>query len=138
VRSGVDRRGSARHRAPAGAALQILLTLPKNDNDIWVANRLAQFEDEHQADGVFIDAGYGTGIKSAGDAMGRSGASCWFGSAPSDPAPQQAVGDVGRHQGVAQERRRDPGRSPQLREDLIGPRRRRALDGKMRSSRRKT
>jgi hypothetical protein len=50
VRSGVDRRRSARDRAPAGAHFKILLKLPKNDNDVWVANKLARLEDEHQAD----------------------------------------------------------------------------------------
>ena len=48
-----------------------LWSLPKNDNDIAVAQQVARFEDELGADAVFIDLGYGTGIKSAGDAMGR-------------------------------------------------------------------
>lgn len=49
-----------------------LLSLPKNDNDVEVANQIARFEDEYKADAVFIDMGYGTGIKSVGDTMGRS------------------------------------------------------------------
>lgn len=49
-----------------------LLSLPKNDNDVEVANAIARFEDEYKADAVFIDLGYGTGIKSVGDTMGRS------------------------------------------------------------------
>lgn len=48
-----------------------LWTLPKNDNDVMVANRIALFEDEYNADAVFIDLGYGTGIHSAGAAMNR-------------------------------------------------------------------
>ncbi len=48
-----------------------LLTMPKNDNDVEVANLIARFEDEYGADAVFIDLGYGTGIKSVGDTMGR-------------------------------------------------------------------
>lgn len=48
-----------------------LLSLPKNDNDVEVANRIARFEDEYKADAVFIDLGYGTGIKSVGDTMNR-------------------------------------------------------------------
>jgi hypothetical protein len=48
-----------------------LLSLPKNDNDVEVAQAIARFEDEYRADAVFIDLGYGTGIKSVGDTMGR-------------------------------------------------------------------
>lgn len=54
-----------------GLAFQILRVIPKNDNDIHIANMLAQFEDEHDADGVFIDGGYGTGVLSAGKVMHR-------------------------------------------------------------------
>ena len=49
-----------------------LLTMEKNDNDVEVANIIARLEDEHKADAVFIDMGYGTGIKSVGDTMGRT------------------------------------------------------------------
>lgn len=55
-----------------------LVSIPRNDNDVEVANLIARLEDEHQADAVFIDAGYGTGIKSAGDVMGRSWRIIWF------------------------------------------------------------
>lgn len=48
-----------------------LYSLPKNDNDVEVANVIGRFEDEYKADAVFIDLGYGTGIKSVGDTMGR-------------------------------------------------------------------
>lgn len=54
-----------------GLQFWVLHTLPKNDNDVLIANKIAQLEDEHQADGVIIDFGYGTGIYSAGQAMGR-------------------------------------------------------------------
>ncbi len=54
-----------------GLKFEILEKLPKNDNDIDIAHKLAWYEREHQADAVFIDFGYGTGIKSAGDTMGR-------------------------------------------------------------------
>lgn len=62
-----------------------LLSLPRNDNDVQVANYIARLEDEYRADAVFIDAGYGTGIKSAGDVMGRSWRLIWFGGKPIDP-----------------------------------------------------
>jgi len=55
-----------------------LASIPRNDNDVHVANLVARFEDEYQADAVFIDAGYGTGIKSAGDVMGRAWRLIWF------------------------------------------------------------
>ena len=54
-----------------GLAYKILRTIPKNDNDFQVASLLASLEDEHEADAVFIDAGYGTGIVSAGKVLKR-------------------------------------------------------------------
>lgn len=55
-----------------GLKFEIFEKLPKNDNDINIARKLAWYEEKHQADAVFIDFGYGTGIKSAGDTMGRN------------------------------------------------------------------
>ena len=49
-----------------------LLSLAKNDNDIHTAGLLARMEDQYQAAAVFIDAGFGTGIYSAGVTMGRN------------------------------------------------------------------
>lgn len=49
-----------------------LASIPKNDNDMEIANILARFEDEYQADAVFIDMGYGTGIYSGGKQLGRN------------------------------------------------------------------
>jgi len=63
-----------------GLFFQVLRTMPKNDNDIQIANILANLEDEHQADAVFTDAGYGTGIYSAGLTMGRKWRLVWFAS----------------------------------------------------------
>lgn len=68
-----------------GLYFQILRVIEKNDNDIQVANIIANLEDEHKADAVFIDAGYGTGIVSAGRTMGRDWQLVWFGSASADP-----------------------------------------------------
>lgn len=68
-----------------GLKFEILRTLAKNDNDVQVATLLAQLEDEHQADAVNVDAGYGTGIVSAGQTMGRAWNLIWFGSASPDP-----------------------------------------------------
>jgi len=69
-----------------GLAFSILRTIPKNDNDIFVATLLANLEDEHQADAVFIDGGYGTGIVSAGKIMKRDHwRLVWFAEASPDP-----------------------------------------------------
>lgn len=68
-----------------GLAFSILRTIPKNDNDIQIANILGNLEDEHQADAVFVDAGYGTGIVSAGQTLGRDWTLVWFSGESSDP-----------------------------------------------------
>lgn len=68
-----------------GLHFQILAVWDKNDNDGEVANALARFEDEHLADGVIIDKGYGTGIYSFGQTMGRDWLLADFGSSSPDP-----------------------------------------------------
>jgi hypothetical protein len=68
-----------------GLAFQILKVMEKNDNDIHVAGILAQMEDEHEADAVFIDMGYGTGIVSAGRTMNRNWTAVSFAGQSSDP-----------------------------------------------------
>lgn len=55
-----------------GLHYEELFSCAKNDNDILIANKLAEFEDEYNASAVFIDLGYGTGIYSAGKTMGRT------------------------------------------------------------------
>lgn len=62
-----------------------LLSLPKNDNDVAVAQAIARFEDDYKADAVFIDLGYGTGIKSVGDTMKRNWTLIPFGGASARP-----------------------------------------------------
>jgi hypothetical protein len=68
-----------------GLAFAILRTIPKNDNDIQIANIIANLEDEQGADAVFVDAGYGTGIVSAGRTLGRSWQLVWFAGKSADP-----------------------------------------------------
>lgn len=68
-----------------GLAFSILRVMPKNDNDVQVATILAHLEDEHKADAVFIDAGYGTGILSAGQTMGRDWMIVWFSATSDNP-----------------------------------------------------
>jgi hypothetical protein len=68
-----------------GLAFRILMVLAKNDDDGIVAGYLMKFEDEHQADAVFIDFGYGTGIYSFGKQMNRDWMLVEFGGASNDP-----------------------------------------------------
>ncbi len=68
-----------------GLHFQILGTYQKNDNDVRMANIIAQFEDEHKADAVFIDGGFGTGIVSVGRTLDRSWQLVWFSESPIDP-----------------------------------------------------
>ena len=58
---------------------------PFNDDDVQMANIIARFEDEYKADAVFVDAGYGTGIVSVGNALNRNWQLVWFGEAAPDP-----------------------------------------------------
>lgn len=67
-----------------GLRFDILRTIPKNDNDVEIANILMRIEDEVGADAVFIDAGYGTGIYSVGKTVGRQWLLVWFGGESSD------------------------------------------------------
>lgn len=68
-----------------GLKFTVLATFQKNDNDVQIANLLARFEDEHQADAVFIDGGYGTGVVSVGRTLGRDWMLVWFAEASADP-----------------------------------------------------
>lgn len=68
-----------------GLMFNVLKTLPKNDNDIEVANLLARYEDEERADAVAVDGGYGTGIVSCGRTWGRNWQLVWFSGKSSTP-----------------------------------------------------
>ncbi len=68
-----------------GLSFRILHRMAKNDNDLVVAQIVARLEREHKADAVFVDGGFGTGIVSAGRAMGRGWVLVWFGGAYGDP-----------------------------------------------------
>jgi len=68
-----------------GLMAKSLASLPRNDNDVEVANLIARLEDDEGADAVFVDAGYGTGIVSAGRTMGRNWRLVWFAGKPIDP-----------------------------------------------------
>lgn len=114
-----------------GLMFKTLRTLAKNDNDVGVANIIAQLEDELQADAVFIDGGYGTGIVSAGRTMGRTWQLVWFSGESTDPGclnkRAQMWNDVKRwlkEGGAIPE-------DPQLRDELAAPETVPRLDGKI-------
>ena len=50
----------------------VLAVLPKQTDDMASAGLIARYQDEHRAQAVFIDLGYGTGIYSAGKNLGRT------------------------------------------------------------------
>lgn len=67
-----------------GLAFSILHKMAKNDNDLVAAQLIARLEDEHKADAVFIDAGFGTGIVSAGQGLSRDWQLVWFAGESTD------------------------------------------------------
>ena len=68
-----------------GLHFKILRVIPKNNNDLQIAQILRLLEEEHKADAVFVDGGFGTGIVSAGRTMGRDWTIVWFSAKPSQP-----------------------------------------------------
>jgi hypothetical protein len=63
-----------------------LAVFARNDNDIAMAQVILRFEQEMEADAVFIDAGHGTGIYSAGQTWGRPWQLVWFAEKSADQA----------------------------------------------------
>lgn len=114
-----------------GLHFQILRKLAKNDNDIQVANIIANLEDEHDADAVFIDAGYGTGIKSAGSTMGRDWTLVWFAGESSDPGCLNKRAEMWK---LMRDWLKDGGcipDDPELYDELISPETVPRMDGKI-------
>jgi hypothetical protein len=109
-----------------------ILSMPKNDNDVWVASRLAQLESEMDIDAVFIDAGYGTGIKSAGDVLGRAWTLVWFAEKPIDPGYLNKRAEIwgGLRQGLMDGMAIDP-KDAILQTDLTGVETVARLDGRI-------
>lgn len=114
-----------------GLRFEILSTFMKNDNDIAVANTLAKFENEHDADAVFVDAGYGTGVVSAGKTLGRDWTLVWFAEGSSDPGCLNKRAEMWK---LTRDWLKEGGAIPKdqvLRRDLIGPETVPRLDGKI-------
>lgn len=114
-----------------GLASWKLAVYQKNDNDFELAGYLAQFEDEHRADAVFIDQGYGTGLVSAGKTMGRKWQLVSFASESPDK------GFLNKRAYMWNEMKKwlaDGGAYPDdqvMYDDLIGPEYEVRLDGKI-------
>jgi hypothetical protein len=68
-----------------GLMSRMLASFAKNDNDAEIAGLLARFEDEEKADAVVIDVGYGTGVYSFGQSLGRNWMLIEFGGSSPDP-----------------------------------------------------
>lgn len=114
-----------------GLKFDILLKMAKNDNDIEVATILARLEDEHKAAAVFVDAGYGTGIVSAGKAMRRRWRLVWFSGESPDPGCLNLRAYMWRE---GREWLKSGGAIPddqELYDDLTGPETVARLDGKI-------
>ena len=114
-----------------GLAFRILKTMPKNDNDIAVAQVVAQLEDEHGADAVFVDAGYGTGIVSAGRAWGRDWTLVWFSGESGDIGCLNKRAEMWK---LTRDWLKDGGaipEDPQLRDELQAPETVPRTDGKV-------
>ena len=114
-----------------GLMAEVLHVQAKNDNDIEVAQRLASLEDQHQADAVFVDAGYGTGIVSAGRTLKRNWQLVWFSGKPNDPGYLNKRAEMW---GACRDWLKQGGAIPLnqvLYDDLIGPETVPRLDGKI-------
>jgi hypothetical protein len=97
--------------------------------DVFIAQRLAYYEQRYNAQAVFIDAGYGTGIKSAGDAMGRSWQLVWFAGKSSIPGYLNKRAEIWKLTRDWLEMGGAIPDDPVLRQDLIGPQTLARLDG---------
>lgn len=103
----------------------------KNDNDIHMANIIARFEDEEQADAVFVDGGYGTGIVSAGKTMGRNWQLVWFSGESSDPGCLNKRAEMWKSMRDWLNTGASIPQDPVLHSDLIAPETVARLDGKI-------
>lgn len=77
-----------------GLHCKLLWRGSKTTDDLIMAKRIADFEDQYHADAVFIDFGYGTGLKSVAGGWGRSWTLVPFGGASSDPQMLNKRGEM--------------------------------------------
>lgn len=114
-----------------GLHFRILRVIPKNDNDIEIANILARIEDEERADAVFIDGGYGTGIVSAGRTMDRDWALVFFSQQSGDPGCLNKRAEMWKEMRDWLKSGGAIPEDPTLRDDLASPETVPRLDGKL-------
>ncbi|WP_272659511.1 terminase [Providencia sp. PROV172] len=77
-----------------GLHSKCLWTGNKTTDDIVMAKRIADYEDQYQADAVHIDFGYGTGIYSVGMSWGRDWQLVQFNGASTDPQMLNKRGEM--------------------------------------------
>jgi hypothetical protein len=77
-----------------GLHCKMLGQYEKSDDDVKMARVIADFEDKYKADAVFIDFGYGTGVKSVGSNWGREWQLVAFGGKSSDPQMENKRGEM--------------------------------------------
>ncbi|QWF71964.1 terminase [Methylomonas paludis] len=114
-----------------GLLFRVLRAIPKNDNDIEIANILARHEDEQGADAVFIDAGYGTGIVSAGHTLGRDWQLVWFSAASADPGCLNKRAEMWKQMRDWLKQGGCLPKDPELHAELVAPETVPRLDGKI-------
>lgn len=61
-----------------GLFSEVLEVVQRNDNDILMAQKIMQHEKDVNAQAVYVDGGFGTGIVSAGNSFGRGWQLLWF------------------------------------------------------------
>jgi hypothetical protein len=114
-----------------GLHFSVLRVIPKNDNDIVIAGILADLQDLHEADAVFVDGGFGTGIVSAGKTLRRGWVLVWFSGKPDDAGCLNKRAEMWK---LMRDWLKDGGAIPKdniLRDELIGPETVARMDGKL-------
>lgn len=114
-----------------GLMFRILGVEKKNDNDGVMASAIARFEDTEQADAVFIDAGYGTGLVSFGRTLGRTWRLVWFAGESNDKGCLNKRAEMWK---LGRDWLKDGGALPNdvtLRDELIAPETVSRVDGKI-------
>lgn len=114
-----------------GLSFRILKTLAKNDNDVFIANILATFEDEEEADAVFIDGGYGTGVVSVGRTLKRNWQLVWFSEKSSDEGCLNKRSEMWKGMRDWLKEGGSIPLDPVLRDEIIAPETVPRLDGKL-------
>jgi hypothetical protein len=115
-----------------GLSFKVLWTGYQIEDDIWLADKLAYFEDDLKADAVFIDFGYGTGIHSVGKSWGRKWQLVSFGAGSNNPAYLNKRGEMwGNIKTWLAEGGAIDAADQILADDLIGPEYSVRLDGKI-------